>query len=155
MQPRVLGLWVVVPRGLGRAVLGIQDPGRTNSPGQRAGLQCTAGGLSSEALPHHPGDLGVAPSCANPLHILCVSGPAESVLEEHKIIQCNCGQLLQFDTEFDFCLPNGTSFQANFLTIPSLRTFLRGMGQIWNTLSMPNSLLCAMQRLHWCSAFRF
>lgn len=84
-----------------------------------------------------------------------VSGPAESVLEEHKIIQCNCGQLLQFDTEFDFCLPNGTSFQANFLTIPSLRTFLRGMGQIWNTLSMPNSLLCAMQRLHWCSAFRF
>lgn len=59
--------------GLGRAVLGIQDPGRTNSPGQRAGLQCTAGGLSSEALPHHPGDLGVAPSCANPLQSLwCV-----------------------------------------------------------------------------------
>lgn len=107
MQPRVLGLWVVVPRGAGQgcAVLCTQDPERTNSPGQRAGVQCITEGLSSQALPHCPGDLGVAPSSANPLQRLwCVrscrirAGRAQ----DHPV---QLWAIASVWPELDFCLP--------------------------------------------------
>lgn len=123
----------------------------------RTGMALLGGSLQWGTSPVSRSTLEVTPSCAHPLHRLCcVRSWAESELEEtHKIIQSSSVTLVPFDQNLTLAYQMAPPYQANFLTMPCLRTFLRGLGQIWNTLSMPNSLPCAMQRLLWCSAFRF
>lgn len=160
MQPLSPWVWVVVPGETGQGCPLHPGPWE-DSPVQRAGLEWHCQGFSPvRHFPASRSTVEVTPSCAHPLHRLCCVRPCtESELEEtHKIIQSSCVTLSQFDQNLTSAYQMEAyqvPFQANFLTIPSLRTFLRGMGQIWNTLSMPNSLPCAMQRLHWCSALRF
>lgn len=143
--------------GLKRGWAGLSCAPRTLR-GQKAGLEWHCQGvLSSEALPQCPGALWKSlPAVLTLCRGSALSDRAQNQAWKRPTRWSSPTVWHCFSLTRIWLLLTRWNFLSKLtLTIPSLRTFLRGMGQIWNTLSVPNSLPCAMQRLLWCSAFRF